>query len=129
VSGIWTSKHILEGQVQILRARVHSPIHELVIFLTMYITICTSLYYSQIMFWTSKLFLCLYYSSSFSFLYMMLVQIATKFIGIISQFCYFIFHLLYTSVSDDNWGARSTIVFLAVATDMLFEQFLIHTPV
>jgi len=37
-----------------------------------------------------------------------------------------------TSVSDDNWGARSTIVFLAVATliaDMLFEQFLIRTVV
>jgi len=34
-----------------------------------------------------------------------------------------------TSVSDDHWGARGTIVFLAVATlitDMLFEQFLIR---
>ena len=37
-----------------------------------------------------------------------------------------------TSVSDDNWGARVTIVFIAEATlitDMLFEQFLIHTAV
>jgi len=37
-----------------------------------------------------------------------------------------------TSVSDDNWGAHGTIVFLAVAnliTDMLFEQFLIRTAV
>jgi len=37
-----------------------------------------------------------------------------------------------TSVSDDNWGARGTIVFLALATfitDMLFEQFLIGTAV
>ena len=37
-----------------------------------------------------------------------------------------------TSVSDDNWGGRGTIVFLAVATlitDMLFEQFLIRTAI
>ena len=33
-----------------------------------------------------------------------------------------------TSVSDDNWGTRGTIVFLVMVTlitDMLFEQFLI----
>ena len=37
-----------------------------------------------------------------------------------------------TSVSDNNWSVRGTIVFLAVAiliTDMLFEQFLIRTAV
>ena len=37
-----------------------------------------------------------------------------------------------TSVSDDNWGACGTIVFLVVATlitDVLFEQSLIRTAV
>ena len=37
-----------------------------------------------------------------------------------------------TSVAEDNWGARGTIIFLVVATlitDVLFKQFLIRTTV
>ena len=37
-----------------------------------------------------------------------------------------------TSVSDDNWDARGTIVFLIVATlitDVLLKQLLIRTAV